>query len=354
MPEISVVVLNWNGRQFLEDCLLSLRRQTFRDFETILVDNGSTDGSVAYVSSRFPEATVEALADNAGFVQGNLAGYQRATGDAIVLLNNDTESHPRFLEEIHRATELFPQAGSFASKMLYFEERGRVDNCGSEITAAGTSIDVGRDDVDGPKYADYRWVFGGCGGAIGYRRKMLDDVGFLDRDLFMVYEDLDLSFRAQLRGYPCVFVPGAIVFHHYHGTVKRSPGKYVFYSQRNIETVYLKNMPLALMVRSLPQRVLYELGAAAYFCRMGAGMAFVKAKVDVVRQLPRILEKRREIQRRKTISNQQLRAVMKGAWIGERWTKFLSAWRGPSRGSVETRASSLFGRDESTSGDLGE
>ena len=345
MPEISVVVLNWNGRQFLDDCLLSLRRQTFRDFETIVVDNGSTDGSVAYVSSRFPEVTIEALADNVGFVRGNLAGYQRAAGDSIVLLNNDTESHPRFLEEIHRATELFPQAGSFASKMLYFEERNRVDNCGSELTAAGTSIDLGRDELDGPAYAEYRWVFGGCGGAIGYRRKMLDDVGFLDADLFMGYEDLDLSFRAQLRGYPCVFVPGAMVFHHYHATVRRSPAKYVFYSQRNIETVYLKNMPLALMLQSLPQRVVYELGAAAYFCRMGAGMAFVKAKVAVIRQLPGILGKRREIQGRKTISNGHLRALMKRAWIGERWKKFLSAWRGPSRGSVEGRRSSLFGRD---------
>ena len=229
--------------------------------------------------------------------------------------------------------------------MLYFEDRNRVDNCGSELTPAGTSIDLGRDELDGPAYAEYRWVFGGCAGAIGYRRAMLDDVGFFDTDFFMAYQDLDLSFRAQLRGHPCVFVPRAIVFHHYHATVKRSPAKHVFYSQRNIETVYLKNMPLALIVRSLPERMLYELGGAAYFCRMGTGRAFVKAKLEVIRQLPAILRKRREIQRRKTISNPQLRALMNGNWIGAKWRKLLSAWHGPSRESVRARRSSPYGRD---------
>ena len=94
MPTISVIIPNWNGKDFLEDCLFAMRRQTFRDFETILVDNGSTDGSVEYVRKQFPEVTLLALPNNLGFTGGNIAGYAEARGSLITLLNNDTEAHP--------------------------------------------------------------------------------------------------------------------------------------------------------------------------------------------------------------------------------------------------------------------
>ena len=135
MPEISVIVVNWNGKHFLETCLTALRRQTFRDFETILVDNGSEDGSAEYVRSGFPEVRLIALDRNLGFTGGNIAGYEQACGELIVLLNNDTEVDPRWLEEIHKARRDYPAAGSFASKMLYFDERNRIDNCGFGLTA---------------------------------------------------------------------------------------------------------------------------------------------------------------------------------------------------------------------------
>ena len=106
MPEMTVIIVNWNGKRFLDDCLGSLRRQTFRDFETILVDNVSSDGSPEYVRSNFPEVRLIALNENRGFTGGNLAGYEFATGNIIVLLNNDTEADPAWLEEIHKAGTL--------------------------------------------------------------------------------------------------------------------------------------------------------------------------------------------------------------------------------------------------------
>jgi len=327
VPEISVIVLNWNGKHFLEDCLSSLRRQTFRNFETILVDNGSTDGSVEYVRESFPEVIVEALPENLGFELGNLAGYNRASGELIVLLNNDTEVHPGFVEELHLASRRFPRAGSFATKMLYFEDRQRIDICGAGITKAGSTVAFGRDKLDGPEWSEAREVFAACAGAAGYRRKMIEDVGFLDGDFFMAYNDLDLSFRAQLRGYPCVFVPNAIVFHHYHATVKHNPSRHDFYSQRNIEYVYLKCMPFDLILRYLPLRLLYEFGAAAYFFRQGTGWAFVKAKFAVLRHLPMLLRKRKEIQRRRTLTSRQLLTLMENSWVAEKWNKLQSAWR---------------------------
>lgn len=321
MPEISIIILNWNGKHFLEECLGAMRRQTFRDFEAILVDNASTDGSVEFVQTRFPEVKVIALPDNRGFAGGNIAGYEQAGGDLIVLLNNDTEAHPGWLEAIHEASPIYPEAGSFASKMMYFDERSRVENCGFDLGVEGATVDLGRDEPDGPEWSRPRKVFGACGGAVAYRRRMLDDVGFLDAEFFMTYEDVDLSFRAQLRGYQCVFIPAAVVYHRYRATNRKTPSRQVFYSQRNIDFVYLKNMPLGLMVRFLPQRVLYEAGSAIYFTRMGTGAAFLKAKCAVVSHLPSILRKRREVQKAKTISSSRVRAQMKDSVLAAKWRK---------------------------------
>ncbi len=334
MPEISVIVVNWNGKHLLGECLSALRQQAFRDFETILVDNGSEDDSVEYVRTQFPEAKVVPLADNSGFTGGNIAGYEHASGDLIVLLNNDTEAHPKWLEEIHRASQAYPDAGSFASKMLYFEDRGRVENCGFDMGITGATLELGRDKPDGPDWAQPRKVFGGCGGAVAYRRRMLQDVGFLDPEFFMIYEDVDLSFRAQLRGYECVYVPAAIVYHRYRVTIGKAPLRQVFYSQRNIEFVYLKNMPLGLMLRSLPQRLAYEAGAGIYFARQGAGSTFLRAKLEVLRCLPSILRKRREIQKRKTASYSHMRAIMRRSLFSAKWKKLLSVWVRPVQGPL--------------------
>jgi GT2 family glycosyltransferase len=340
VPGTSVIVLNWNGKHFLETCLTALRRQTFQDFETILVDNGSTDGSVEYVQSEFPEVKLVVLKDNRGFCGGNIAGWEQSQGELVVLLNNDTEADPRWLEEMHKASRGYPKAGSFASKMLYFDERSRIDNCGFGLTRAGLGLEYGRGEEDGPAWAEPRKVFGACAGAAAYRRSMLERVGFLDPDFFTFYEDLDLSFRAQLLGYESVFVPGAIVYHRYRATMNRYPARQIFLTQRNVEFAYLKNLPLGLILRFLPQRFIYEVGGAAYFFKMGVGTAFLKGKLDAVRQLPAVLRKRKKIQRERTVTNAQLRSMMQMDWFGSRWKKLLSAWRKPSKTALSTSQSS--------------
>src|SRR6266567_2668190 len=335
MPTISVIIPNWNGKDFLKDCLCAMRRQTFRDFETILVDNGSTDGSAEYVRTQFPEMQLLALPENLGFTGANIAGHAQATGSLIVLLNNDTEAHPNWLEEIHRASQVYPDAGSFASKMMYFDERSRVENCGFDMGIAGATVDLGRDEPDGPEWTQPRKVFGASGGAVAYRRKMLDEIGFLDPEFVMIYEDADLSFRAQLRGYECVYVPGASVYHRYRVTIGKAPARQVFYSQRNIEFMYLKNMPLVLILESLPQRVLYELGAAIYFSKKGNGSAFLRAKLDVLKCLPSILRKRSEIQNRRTISDRQMRRILRKSLFFYKWKKLVSLWTKPDLDSEQ-------------------
>ena len=335
MPKFSVVVLNWNGKHFLETCFLALRNQTFRDFETILIDNGSEDGSVEFVRANFPEVAVLALKENIGFAPANNAALEIAHGEWIVLLNNDTEAKTNWLAELHEASEAFPRAGSFASKMLFFDDRRRIDNCGFDMATMGLTVDLGREQRDGAPWDEPRNVFGACGGAAAYSRSMLETIGFLDPDFFMTFEDLDLSFRAQLRGYECVFVPGAIVYHRYRGTMTKYPARQVYFSQRNIEFAYLKNMPLGLILRYLPERFLYELGGAIYFTRVGVGRAFFKAKFDALRNLPMLLRKRREIQKHRTVTNAQLRSTLRANRLGSKATKFWLAWRRRVEASVQ-------------------
>jgi GT2 family glycosyltransferase len=324
MPEISVIIVNWNGKHFLPDCLSALRRQTFRDFETIFVDNGSRDGSADYVRARFPEVRVLALDNNLGFSGGNIAGCELAEGDLIVLLNNDTEVGPDWLQQLHNGSKSYPEVGSFASRMMYFDDRQRIENCGFEVDMAGTTVELGRDELSSPIWDIPRKVFGACGGAVAYRRRMLEHIGFLDPDFFMIYEDVDLSFRAQLSGYECVYLPQAVVFHRYRSTLKRQPALQVYYSQRNIDFVLLKNLPVGLILCSAPRRLLYELGAALHFLRLGSGSAFFRAKFDVIRQLRSVLVKRRAVQKLNVLSNNQFRALMRGSTFAAKWRKFFS------------------------------
>ncbi len=334
MPEISVIVLNWNGKHFLSDCLGSLRRQTFRNFETILADNGSEDGSVDYVRSEFPEVRILQLKENLGFTGANIAAWQLVrTGAAeglIVLLNNDTEAHPSWLEGLYKASQTFPNAGMFASKMIMFDERNRIENCGFAMSEIGFVIDLGRGEFDSPEWSYPRPVFGACAGAAAYRRGMLEDIGFLDNDFFMTAEDIDLSFRAQLRRYQCWMIPSAIVYHRYRGAMRKFPTRQAFFAHRNSAFVYLKNMPTGLMLRFLPCRIFYELAAAAYAIKVGSGWPFLTAKWDALAKLRMTLRKRKQIQETRTVSNSELRAIMQRDWFKLKWRKFLSAWSRPS------------------------
>ncbi len=325
-PMISVIIVNWNGKQFLDVCLSSLRDQTFPDFEIIFVDNGSEDGSVDFVRREFSEVRIVALTQNLGFAGGNIAGYREARGEIIVLLNNDTKAHPDWLMHIANAVEQHPEAGSFACKMLYFDEPGKIENCGFNLDLSGATVELGRDELDSAKWTQVRSVFGACGGAAVYRRAMLADVGFLDSDFFLIYEDVDLAFRAQLGGYSCLLLPNAIVYHRYRASIGRHSFTHVYYSQRNIELLYLKNMPLALMLISLPRRFLYEVGAALYFLKAGSIRGFLRAKGHALWLLPSLWRSRRRIAQSRKITVRQLRMLMTATSLSTKWNKLMSQW----------------------------
>jgi GT2 family glycosyltransferase len=319
---LSVIVLNWNGKHHLDCCLRSLARQTYDDLEIILVDNGSTDGSVSYVRAHFPWVQVVALSTNQGFCAGNNVGIRAARGEYIALLNNDTEVDEAWAGEMVRVFEQHPTVGFCASKMLLFDQRTIIDSAGDYYSISGAGGKRGRLEP-ATRYTEPAEVFGACGGAAVYRRALLDDVGLLDEDFFLIFEDLDLSFRAQLKGYRCRYVPTAIVYHKVNATMGTYSHTYVYYGHRNLVLTFVKNMPYPLLVQGLPAHLLHTAMGLAFFATRGRLASFIQAKRDAFGALGVTLQKRTSIQQQRRVSLDAIAGMMTRDWIGPRWREKL-------------------------------
>ena len=248
MPEntsetISVVIPTYNGIAYIKDCLNSLREQLLKPDEIIVVDDGSTDGTATTVERSFPEVRCIKLDSNRGFAAAVNAGIRQSTGTHIALLNNDTRVDKAWLLELKRTLDEQPSAGSCSSKMMFADRPGVINSVGIGFTRAGIAVDVGYGQPDGKQYKCPRPIFGACAGAAMYRRAVFDDIGLFDEDLFMWYEDVDLSFRAQLAGYSCTYVPTAIVYHIGGGTASPSNKLHLHFCSRNQVLVMVKNLP---------------------------------------------------------------------------------------------------------------
>jgi GT2 family glycosyltransferase len=313
-PDIAIIVLNWNGREFLKICLDSLRTQTFKGFKVILVDNGSTDGSVEFVRENYPEVAVIALDKNYGFAKGNNVGIEEALKNKdikyIALLNNDTEATPYWLGELIQALDNNTDVGFCTSKMLRFYNRQIIDEAGHAFCRYGFAYKIGVGEEDKGQYDNFRMVFGACAGAVMYRRAMLEEIGLFDEDFFAYCEDIDLDFRAQLQGYKCLYVPTAVIYHIGGGTAKWGSAKCIYLSNRNRITVLLKNMPLFLFLKNFFGILWVELKTAIQVIFLKPHRRIMlKGGIDALRQLPKTLKKRRKIQQSRKVSNKYIESL---------------------------------------------
>ena len=181
-PTVTVVIPNWNGAHLLPDCLGSLRRQTYRDFETIVVDNASTDASRELIRVQFPEVRVLTLSKNVFFAGAVNAGIRASASEFVALLNNDTEAEPGWLAALVQALREQPSAGLAASKMLLYDRRDVLNSSGDSYPTDGTPWKRGVWEIDCCQHDGSRLVLGACGRAALYRRSMLDDIGLFDED----------------------------------------------------------------------------------------------------------------------------------------------------------------------------
>lgn len=308
-PATSVIVLNWNGRQYLPECLAALAAQTCRDFEVILVDNGSTDGSADLVRDQFPWVKLVELPENVGFAEGNNRGLAAARGEFLVALNNDTRVEADFLAALLAAAQAAPKAGMVAAKMLNYFEPGRIDAVALKIGVNGLGYNIGVGEEDAGQYDGGVGAFGPCGGAALYRRAMVESVGFFDPDFFAYYEDFDLAWRGRLAGWDCACAPKAVVYHVHSATSgEYSPFK-VYQTHRNKWFVIAKNWPGALVLRHLPALVFADAASFALALARGRGGAALRARLDVLRNLQKLLRKRRAVQGTRRLSDREVAAL---------------------------------------------
>jgi GT2 family glycosyltransferase len=253
-PAVAVVIPNWNGCRFLAACFDSLRAQRYRDFEVILVDNGSRDDSVTFTRGHYPEVRIVSLPENLGFAAGVNRGITAARGRYVALLNNDTEVDPDWLGELVRVLEENPTAASAASKILEHEagRRDHLYSIGDALTADGCPRRIGAGESDHGQWDGVREVFGACAGAALYRRSVLDEIGLLDEAFFAYLEDGDWALRARLAGYVCLAVSSAVVYHV--GSATTGVGSPLLFrlGTRNRVRLVLKNYPAPWLIRYAP------------------------------------------------------------------------------------------------------
>lgn len=305
----SVIIPNYNGLRFLPTCLNALRQQTFRDFETIVVDDASTDESCAVLARDFPEVRVVALEKNGGFARAANTGIRAARGDVIVLLNNDTEADAGWLEEIARALGTNPVAGMVACKLKLFDKRECIHSAGDFYRIDGVPGNRGVWEHDRGQYDDARGVFGACGGAVAYRKKMLDDIGAFDEALVANLEDVDLNWRARWAGYPIMYAPRAIVYHHVSATGGGAYGS--FYVGRNFILVLAKNYPATLWKKYWRKIIAAQLRItidALKNWRGAAARARLRGQIAGVFALRHWLKRRKEVVRR--VSDAEIEAAL--------------------------------------------
>jgi GT2 family glycosyltransferase len=248
-PLTSIIIPNYNGLRFLPACLDALRAQTYprEHTEIILVDDASTDSSVAFVTEHYPEVKIVQLARNSGLAVGCNAGARAAAGELLVMLNNDTEAEPGWLAALVEAAAAHPRAGAIASKMLLFDRRDTLHNAGDLMGCDGIPRNRGVWERDKGQYDDQPAIFGGCGGGVMYRRAAWEQAGGFDERLFMYLEDVDLAWRLQLLGWGAVFAPAARLYHHLSATGGGTLASY--YVGRNTIWVIAKDMPGPLIRR---------------------------------------------------------------------------------------------------------
>jgi GT2 family glycosyltransferase len=313
-PDVSVIIVSWNGRSYLEACLGAVAAQQGVEMETILVDNGSSDGTAAYVRERFPWVRVVALPENRGFTGGNNAGAANARGRYLAFLNNDTAVDAGWLRALREAIDEPAGYALTTSRIVYMHDPSVIDSAGDGYFRSGGAFKRFHG-AAAHLAGDSTEVFAVCGAACLVSRTVFEELGGFDEDFFASHEDVDLSYRARLRGYRCRYVAEAVVRHHGSATLGRVSRFAVFQGQRNLEWLYFKNTPASLLVRSLPGHLAYDAAAAVHFARLGLLGTFLRAKVAALAGTRGVLRKRAAIQRTRRVGPGAIEARLDTGWL---------------------------------------
>jgi GT2 family glycosyltransferase len=321
---ISVVIPSWNGRELLRTCIDALNLQTCRDFEVIVVDNGSTDSTLNWLKENHPHVRCVALPKNEGFSGAVNRGIDQAKGEYIALLNNDTRVAETWLEKLSSAVVEFPEYSIFASKILMMDHPNRIDTAGDGFTVAGFGYKRGWLNESSEMSTPQR-IFGASGCAALYDRKVFDRIGQFDEAFFAFAEDLDISFRALNAGFRCIFIPDAIVYHKVRATA--APEKTFQLYHRNLTWLLYKNLPGRLWLFYLPDILMNWCLVAVRSIRNRMFLSYLKSLAMGFRGIPSMRMKRTHIKRTRTASIQSIRDQLDRNWIKIHWQLMISKRR---------------------------
>jgi hypothetical protein len=326
---ISVVVVNWNRAEMLRECLQSLEIQVNGEgrrwpLEVIVVDNGSTDGSKALVEREFPGVVLLRNEKNLGYCQANNQGIAVARGELIALLNNDAAAQPLWIEHLQAAFEESPEIGMAASKIVTWEDPGRIDKVGHLIFPDGQNRGRGTGERDRGQYERVEEVLWPDGCAAMYRKLMLDQIGAFDEDLFAYGDDAELGLRARIAGWRCLYMPGAMVRHRRGSTMGQGNPERVRLIERNRILLAAKLFPWSLLVLN-PFYFALRLAAGVAAAGSGEGdlaafpglanklrvaWAMVRGQWQALRMLPMTLRKRAAVERIAVLTTAERRRLI--------------------------------------------
>lgn len=315
MNRVAVVILNWNGADILDDCLESLTKQNYPAYQLIIVDNGSTDASLT-VLDRWCQRCGEKLhviesSQNLGFAGGVNVGIRYAlenSFDAIALFNNDAVAEPNWLSALCEAMRTDDGIG-IATGLFLHRDGQKIDSTGDWYSIWGLAFPRLRDEAAATA-PNSGYVFGATGGASLYRTKMLEEIGLFDERFFAYYEDVDLSFRAQLTGWKVYYTNKALAYHDHGTTSGKIPGFSKYQMFKNLPILFWKNVPRGLLlkigVRFFPIYFLMLINGIA----SGAVGPTLRGMLAAVRNLPYSFRHRQQIQRAKQVSAEYIDSIL--------------------------------------------
>jgi GT2 family glycosyltransferase len=310
-PLVTAAVLSYNGRKLLEVILPSLAQQRFRDFEVVVVDNGSTDDTSSWLEAHWPEIETVALPENIGVTAALNVCARAGRGELLCMLNNDLELDPNCIGELVTALREHPEAGWAEAKLIDYHRRDTIDGAGHVFDWASAGGRRGHGELDHGQYDEPRAIFGACGAVALYRRSALEQVGPFDEDFFAFYEDIDWDFRAQLAGFSCRYVPTAVGYHMGSPTIGHGLTDFTRYHLwRNTLWIIVKDMPAGALLRHAPQLALGQTINLAVAVRDRKLGIWLRVWRDALLGLPNVLRKRREVQAQRRIDLRALDALM--------------------------------------------
>ncbi len=311
MDLVSVIIVNWNGKRFVKDCLDSVLGQTYPALEVIVIDNGSTDGSQEIIGRNYPSVILIENEENKGFSKAINQGIAISKGLYVIPLNIDVVMTPTYISEMVKAASLDEKIGSVSGKLLRFNGEGRtkvIDSVGHTMFENRLVIDRGDGEIDEGQYDQREYIFGSCAAASLYKRGMLEDVKaggeYFDEAFFAFLEDVDINWRAQLLGWKCIYTPSAVAYHYRGGIAVRRTKLVEIHNYKNRYLMILKNDSFTSILKNLHHFLITDTlktGALIFRCP-----AALLGWIDILRELPRAFAKRRVIQKNRKVSQVEI------------------------------------------------